>query len=187
MYMTKQQLRKEYRRIRNEISHELIAMESVNVCKQLCDLEVYRCAEAVFTYLSFGSEFMTNELIRTAFHDKKTVAVPKIIGNEMFFYQIQQDTEFSLNYYGIQEPVCSSKASPNDYNKVLLVLPGLCYDRNNGRIGYGGGYYDRYLSEYMDCSEITVVSMALSCQYYEGMIPMETHDIRPDLILYPRL
>lgn len=186
MTISKKDLRKKYRMIRNEISDDIISAESRTVCCSLCSSDSYRNASAVFTYLSYGSEMRTDELIWAAFCDQKIVAVPKLDGEKMSFYRITPDTKYNQSYYGIAEPLDSHEILPEECSKVLFILPGLCYDRHGGRIGYGGGYYDRYLSDHLACKQIEIVSLALSCQFYPGVIPMEAHDIRPDRIIYPK-
>jgi len=182
---TKQELRKQYRVIRNALSDEVRRRESRNVCEQLTESCRYREADAVFCYVSYGSELETDLLIQKALSDGKNVAVPVIKGNEMIFSRISVDTEYRLNRYGIPEPVEEELAEPEKYTSVLMVLPGLCYDSYGGRIGYGGGYYDRYIAKHGNNPKLLTVSLALSCQFFDGCIPMEEHDIRPDEIIYP--
>ena len=186
MTISKKDLRKKYRMIRNEVSDDIRTAESRTVCRSLCSTDSYRNADAVFVYLSYGSEFCTEELIKSAFCDQKIVAVPKTDGDTMIFCGITPDTKYSQNHYGIAEPLGTKEILPEECSKVLLILPGLCYDCNGGRIGYGGGYYDRYVFEHRECKQIEIVSLALSCQFYPGEIPMEAHDIRPDKIIYPK-
>lgn len=183
MKITKQELRRQYRAIRNAFSAVDRHRESRKVCEQLAGLHLYTESDAVLCYLSYGSEFETDSLIHKALNDGKKVAVPVIQGTEMLFCRIYADTEYQQNGYGISEPVSKEIVQPELCTSVLLILPGLCYDREGGRIGYGGGYYDRYIAAHGTGSRLHVVFPALSCQYYDGRIPMEKHDIRPDVII----
>lgn len=184
MGITKQELRKQYRAIRNTFPVDARQRESRQVCEQLTDMQLYREVDAVLCYLSYGSEFETDSLIHKALDDGKTVAVPVIKGTDMIFCRIDSDTEYRQNGYGISEPVSEELVQPELFSSVLMILPGLCYDSEGGRIGYGGGYYDRYLAAHRTGTKLHVVSLALSCQYYDGSIPMEKHDVRPDMIIY---
>ena len=184
MEITKQELRKQYRAIRNAFPVDARQRESRQVCERLTDMRLYREADAVLCYLSYGSELETDCLIHKALNDRKTVAVPVIKGTEMVFCRIYPDTEYRRNGYGISEPVSEELVQPELFSSVLLILPGLCYDSEGGRIGYGGGYYDRYIAAHGAGTKLHVVSLALSCQFYDGNIPMEKHDIRPDEIIY---
>ena len=185
MTITKQELRKKYREIRNGITDVVRHNESKIICHRLTESSWYQETDVVFCYLSYGSELETNSLIQKALTDGKTVAVPVIKENEMIFCRIYQDTEYRQNAYGISEPLAEEIVEPELFDSVLLILPGLCYDKNGGRIGYGGGYYDRYISKHTSTAKFQTVSLALSCQFYDGYIPMEEHDIRPDKIIYP--
>lgn len=184
--LSKQELRQHYRRLRNQVPDVVRKEESEAVCRALLQTECYQKANAVFCYLSYGSEPETSALIRSALYDNKIVAVPKISeDNNMLFAIIDSGTEMSRNKYGILEPEVVYEADPEAFQQVLLILPGLCYDDCGGRIGYGGGYYDRYLAKHNQNGTIFVASLALSCQHYEAQIIMEPHDVRPDMILYP--
>lgn len=185
MTVTKQELRKLYRKIRNSLPESVRKTESETVCRSLIASEVYRQTEAVFCYLSYGSELETAELIQHALSNRKTVAVPKIQNNDMVFCKIDDKTKFCENQYGIAEPETADEVSPMLFQNVLLILPGLCYDNDGGRLGYGGGFYDKYIARYSNERRLYVVSLALSCQHYDKSINMEPHDVRPDLIIYP--
>lgn len=185
MKHSKKKLRQRYRQIRSEVAKSQRIKESVAVCEHLFCTEAYQSAEVILSYLSYGSELRTETLLEQAFRDQKILAAPRINGNEMVFLQMDSDTVFEKNSYGILEPVSGQEILPETYGKVLLVLPGLCFDRKNGRIGYGGGFYDRYVSAHRTKSNIKIVALALSCQYFDGTIPMEAHDIRPDFVVFP--
>jgi len=185
MPITKSELRKEYRNIRNMVPEAVRCSESRRVCERVVAGSLYRESDAVFCYISYGSELETDSLIQRALKDGKTVAVPVIQGKNMFFCRIHQGMEYQRNEYGIPEPVEKEPVEPEGFSSVLLIVPGLCYDKQGGRIGYGGGYYDRYIDKYGRTAKFQMVSLALSCQFYEGCIPMEEHDIRPDKIFYP--
>ena len=185
MKHSKKELRRQYRQHRSEVLEEQRILESITACEHLFRTEAYQSADVILTYLSYGSELRTESLIKQAFKDRKILAAPRINGNEMVFLQMDSDTVFEKNSYGILEPVSGQEILPETYGKVLLVLPGLCFDRKNGRIGYGGGFYDRYVSAHRTKSNIKIVALALSCQYFDGTIPMEAHDIRPDFVVFP--
>lgn len=185
MELSKKELRKQYRHIRNAISEAKRSEESRILCEKLLETEEYKNAGAVFCYLSYGSEFETSYLIAVALSENKVVAVPKIVGDDMIFCRIFSDTEYLPNQFGIMEPVSSEEILPQAFASVLLILPGLCFDNRNGRVGYGGGYYDRYVAKHKADSKLSVAAPALSCQFYNGSIPMDKHDVRPDLVIFP--
>ena len=73
----------------------------------------------------------------------KKVAVPKVIGNDMYFYYINSLDDLEKGYFGILEPTTSKLVK--DFNNTVCIVPGICFDKNNNRIGYGKGFYDRFL------------------------------------------
>ena len=182
---TKRELRKQYREIRNQVSDTVRRCESTKVCECLLESCWYQDTDAVFCYLSYGSELNTDYFIQKALADGKVVAVPVIKEDEMVFCRISSETEYCLNVYGIFEPTKEELVEPETFPSVLMILPGLCYDRYGGRIGYGGGYYDRYIAKHGENSIFQIISLALTCQFFDGRIPMEEHDIRPAVIFYP--
>lgn len=185
MMFTKHDLRQQYRRIRNEVPVSQRNAESEIVCRKLLTSEMYQNAEAVFCYVSFGSEFETASIIENALVDNKIVAVPKLIDGKMIFCRIHPGTEYIPNRFGIPEPADADELLPKEISTVLLVLPGMCFDDENGRVGYGGGFYDRYIEKHEQDTKFMIVAPALSCQYSHVKIPMEAHDIRPDIVIFP--
>lgn len=177
------------------------------IIKNLTTLSCYQDAAAILTYISFRSEVDTFHLLKRAFTDKKAVFAPKVMGKEMAFYRIFSVDDLSTGYRGILEPAkgqlfaewradCMSQCA-------LICLPGAAFDRACHRIGYGGGFYDRYLEGLQQGGEhvnaeaclqadtdaakqlrmkCMTVALAYSCQIFDE-IPWETHDIRPEQII----
>lgn len=114
------------------------------LAEKLFETEQYRRAEAIFIYLAFNQEVRTRSIIERAWAEGKRVAVPKIVGGEMRFIRFASFDELGAGYFGIPEsrqdgPACEDGAA-------LVIVPGLAFDRRGHRLGYGGGYYDRYLA-----------------------------------------
>jgi len=92
-------------------------------------------------------EFPTAQVIQRAFEMDKKIAVPKSLPRgEMVFHWIDSSTDFYKTKFGVEEPAIEDIARPNELD--LLVVPGLVFNRSGYRIGFGGGYYDRYLANY---------------------------------------
>lgn len=182
---------------------------SDKIVKNVISLPCYRDADAVLTYISFRSEVDTFPLLAQAFADGKAVFAPKVLGKEIAFYRIFSVNDLASGYMGILEPVGGlSFETWNDdqmsqhygsRQEILICMPGAAFDRTCHRIGYGGGFYDRYLSRILRQTENTDASaytqtgadmeehpqlkfstaaLAYDCQIYEE-IPWETHDICP--------
>lgn len=206
----KKRFRTEALAARDGLTPEQRKRYSDRIIRNLIGLPCYQEADAILTYISFRSEVDTFPLMEQAFADGKAVFAPKVLGKEMAFYRIFSRDDLAAGYQGILEPVggmlfetwrndwisqrkkCQQESllmsreavMPEDKTpSVLICLPGAAFDRSCHRIGYGGGFYDRYLGD-TACPQMKYVTAALSfnCQIFEE-IPWETHDIRPEQII----
>ena len=164
--------------------------------------EVYKNAELLLFYVSYRSEADTLQLIREALADGRKVAAPKVTGNDMVFYRITSVSQLVEGYKGIlepdteqavpitgsagatEEPDMPVSASADIENNslpvhILLFVPGCAFDEAGGRMGYGGGFYDRFMERYPDCLR---VALAYEEQIVEN-VPREMHDKPVDIIV----
>lgn len=188
----KKRLRVEALAARDSLPEKTRKAYSEAIVKKLTTLSCYRRAEVVLSYVNFRSEVETASLLKQAFADGKAVFVPKVSGREMEFFQIFGGEDLAKGYRGILEPKggrpytdwVSHYRGQGD-SHTLICLPGAAFDKKCHRIGYGGGFYDRYLGGLSKNSEDTsycTVALAFGCQIFEE-IPWETHDIRPKEIV----
>lgn len=183
----KKRFRTEALAVRDSLTPEQRKDYSCRIMKNLLSLPCYQEADAILTYISFRSEVDTFPLLEQAFADGKAVFAPKVLGKEMAFYRIFSRDDLTAGYQGIPEPAGGQLFDIwiNDRmsQRVLICIPGAAFDRSCHRIGYGGGFYDRYLGD-TACPQMKYVTTALSfnCQIFEE-IPWETHDIRPEQII----
>lgn len=135
----------------------------------------------VYIYVSYGSEADTTYLIEKLLQQQRhRVAVPCVNGKEMDFYGIKEMADLKPGFNGIPEPV---PLQPVTECNGIMFMPGLVFDKYHGRIGYGGGYYDRYLSRHRN-DNIFKVAIAYDFQVLKTEeIIMEAHDIKPDIII----
>ena len=146
--MEKKLVRKEILNMRNNMSNEKRILKNKLIYNLFINSDLYKKAKDIFIYVSFGSEVNTHEIIKKAIIDKKNIYVPKIDmkKKEMIAVKIHSLTELSVNNYGILEPINVDKDKiANDFD--IIVMPGVAFDENGNRIGYGGGYYDKYLEK----------------------------------------
>ena len=151
------------------------------------ELDSYKEAGIIFVYSAMVKEIPTQGIIHTALNDGKKVALPKIrtgikAGAKMDFVFINKDTEYKNGVYGILEPVSNKFIDVKDINdRVEMLIPGLCFDIKGRRIGYGGGYYDRYLTK---CHKDKFHITALACEYqiFESL-PFNEDDKTVNLIV----
>ncbi len=173
---TKEGFRKEFLQKRDDLSLEEREEKSRVIIRKLQGLEVYRNAASLFTYVNMRSEVITEELILLSLAKGKKVAVPKVGNGRMDFYEIRGMKDLKRGSFGILEPLPHLPAAEPP---ALLIMPGIAFDIHRNRIGYGGGYYDRYLAEK---KMENTVALAFGCQLTDSL-PSEACDIRPEMII----
>lgn len=161
------------------MSEKEVLEKSRIITKMVLGLQEYQHADAIFCYVDFRNEVRTREIIEESWSRKKAVAVPKVEGDVMKFYHFQQWADLKEGYMGILEPEeACEEISPENEN-CLMIMPGVAFDEKRNRIGYGGGYYDKYLSQ-MD--GIYKAAIAFENQIYQEL-PCEEYDLKPNIIL----
>ena len=146
------------------------------ITKKLLENKYIRQNKNILVYISREDEVSTKNLITSLLKLQKNVYVPKVINKEMEFYQISEITKFQKSKFGIKEPVDGLKF--NDNSNSVVIVPGLLFDRNNNRIGYGGGYYDKFLIN-KSYYKIGVCFSDFLMQSFE----VDIHDIKMDLVI----
>lgn len=185
MEKTKAEVRARALALRDEIPAQERVRRSEKIVKNLTDQTCYRETQALLTYVSFRSEVDTIFLIERAFSDGKAVFVPRVAGRNMDFFRIKVLSDLEEGYHGILEPQNHiTEVYDPIAGKALMCMPGAAFDRAHHRIGYGGGYYDRYLSGLSDQARdmICTAALAYDCQILQE-IPWDSHDICPRLIV----
>lgn len=123
---------------------------SKEVSKKLSSLKLYNDCDTILCYASLEDEISTDRIIANALKDGKIVALPYCIDNEgnMEFYLINSLDDLKIGTFGVREPDINKckKLSPNE--NALIIVPALCFDKRGYRIGYGKGYYDKYLQNH---------------------------------------
>ncbi len=139
----KNELRKKYLEIRNNIINK---EEKDNIIFNKVINNVYvKNAKTILIYVSINSEVDTKKLIAYFLKNKK-VAVPKIENNTMNFYYINSLNDLKIGTYYILEPTTNIKVT--DFKDTISITPGICFSKDNYRIGYGKGYYDKFYSKH---------------------------------------
>lgn len=143
--------------------------------------EVYQNAELLLFYVSYRSEADTLQLLKEALTEGRNVAVPKVVGTDMVFYRITEFSQLVEGYKGILEPDTEqTEAITGDLPiRTILFVPGCAFDEKGGRMGYGGGFYDRFMEKYPD---VLRVALAYEEQLVEA-VPREAHDKPVDVIV----
>ena len=176
--MDKRGLRKQIRDLKRQMTKEQIDAASARLAELFYATEYYRNARTIYGYLPYNQEVRTVPILRQALKDGKRVAVPKVYGDEMRFIYLDNLDLVEDGYAGIPEPV---EDEPVAHDATALVLmPGLAFDCQGHRIGYGGGFYDRFLAQ-----EPNHPTVAL-CYGFQMLDSLETEefDVPVDCVLW---
>ncbi len=183
----KKEYRKHFRTLRDRLSAEEVEAYSEVIGRKIMMLSEFQEADAVLAYMAFRNEVNCKIIMSIAWETGKKVFLPRMEGEEMEFHLVEQGEPLSRNTLGIEEP---DPAFPSlgsvmpEGSKILMIMPGLAYDRFRHRLGYGGGYYDRYLSGFGDRYSLTTVAPAYSILIdHENVFPYEETDIIPQIII----
>ena len=180
--MTKKQLRTYFLSLRNKLSPEQREKESLMIKNHLTTSNFWQEAQTISIYLAFGSELATKHLIEQAWQENKTIVIPKILTKttmEMVIFE--KNMTLTKNHYGIDELVSHTQNVISPQLIDLMFLPALACDYHGTRLGYGGGYYDRYLEKYSNLIKIGL----LYHDFYltSNLLPKDDTDIPLDYII----
>ena len=176
--MDKASLRKAIREKKRAMTEEQIQLAGKRLCELFVQSEAYQKAETIYGYLPYNQEVRTWDALRQAMKDGKRVAVPKVYGTEMRFIYISDFSQVETGYCGIPEPVLDGPVAED--RNALVLMPGLAFDRDGHRIGYGGGFYDKFLA-----SEPEHPTLALCYEFQiVDQLPTEAFDIPVDMVLW---
>ena len=167
--MDKAELRKMIREKKRAMSTEEIVNKSRDLAEQLFAWEGYRNAGTIYGYLSYNQEVRTLPILEQALRDGKRVAVPKVFGDTMRFILMEDLTRVAKGYSGIPEPVDDGPEAEDLHS--LVLMPGLAFDREGHRTGYGGGFYDRFLAEEPDHPTVAL------CYDFQMLPFVETNEL----------
>ena len=145
--MTKSEIRKKLLIERNALSDEYRLYSDKIIFEKLISSDFYFKSDLILVYVSVGSEIDTKSIIDFSLRSGKKVAVPFCQKNRMDFYEIHSTDELTVFQFGIPTVDTTYRNKVDLTNNTLCIVPALCIDNSGNRLGYGGGYYDRFLSE----------------------------------------
>ncbi len=178
--MDKAELRIQKRKLRKGLSVFRILNYSNRIYEALLLEPAYQEADVILAYMSFSSEVDTHFLIEGALKAGKRVAIPKCENHKTLrFYYITGKEQTAPGAFGILEPTTKKAVDPEDGKKYLCLLPGVAFDENCYRLGYGGGYYDRFLTKY---PKIPRIMLAYELEKTEELLPEGT-DVPAQVVL----
>ena len=176
--MNKQELRAQIRAKKRAMTEEEIVARSEALGKLFVESQAYQNAKSIYGYLPYNQEVRTVAMLEKAIADGKRVAVPKCYGDEMKFLWMEDLSKVEKGYANIPEPIADEPVA--DDETALVLMPGLAFDPQGHRIGYGGGFYDKFLSR-----EPAHPTVAL-CYDFQVFSRLDTEefDIPVDLVLW---
>lgn len=160
--MDKKELRKKYTKVRAEVEDKDLKDKLIR--KNLRELDLYKKARSVFVFISYRSEVDTKGIIDDILADGKKLLVPLVKGSEMIAVEVKGIDDLEPNKMGILEPKDGEEVTEVD----LTLTPGLAFDKAGYRLGYGGGYYDKFFAK--------VDTIRMGIGYYDQFVESLVHE-----------
>lgn len=156
---------------RKKIAHK--KQLSTIIVDNIIDLDIYKRSKVIALYNSLESEVNTKSLINDALLEKK-VLLPKIVNDKIVFVEINKNTKYTKSKLGVMEPIGNIYLGDID----LIIVPGVSFDKELNRLGFGKGYYDKFLSK----KDIFKIGICYENQIV-SKLPVDSDDIKMDLII----
>lgn len=176
--MDKKELRDYIRKFKRAMTKEEIEAKSEKLAELFLASDLYKQAKNIYGYLPYNQEVRTTAMLEQAQRDGKRIAVPKILGDTMIFVWLDDLKAVERGYSGIPEPIDLTPVA--DDPTALVLMPGMAFDPEGHRCGYGGGFYDKFLA-----SEPGHPTLAL-CYDFQVLPHLDTEefDIPVDCVLW---
>lgn len=177
---SKSKIRKRILNVRNNMSKEDVKKNSNAIMDKITSLDIYKHSKVVFIYMDFKNEVITSNLIKRMLCEKKRVVIPYTdsINTVLIPSEITKESDLKQNSFGYYEP---KSILPVNIEEIdLVIVPGVVFDKNLNRIGFGKGYYDKILNRLKPSAK--KIALAHDFQVLED-IPAEEHDVKMDMII----
>lgn len=181
--MSKENVRKEILVVRKVLSTEELIEKSKSVTERFLSTDLYKNANTIMAYIDFRNEVQTEKIIKTAIADGKRIVIPiSIVETRQLVLSeiINYDSELEAGAYGILEPKEEYLREVKPEIVDLVLIPGVAFDERGYRVGYGAGYYDRFLERVRtDASKIALAFELQMVDYAHE----DSHDVPVDIII----
>lgn len=167
----KKEIRQKNKWNRDKMTEEECCQRSIVICHKILSSKLYEEADCVYGYYPLGNEVSLIPVMVDCLEQGKKLALPRVDGDHMDFYQITSLDQVEEGCFHVMEPVTTEKVHEE---RALVLTPGVAFDRNGNRIGYGKGYYDRYFTCHPSLTRLGV-------SYYSQMeesIPAQETDVK---------
>ena len=176
--MDKKELRAQIRKLKRAMTEEQIVEASARLGELFLETPEYKAAKTIYGYLPYNQEVRTVPMLEQALRDGKKVAVPKCYGDEMRFIYMDDLSKVAPGYADIPEPIADDPVA--DDKTALVLMPGMAFTEKGDRMGYGGGFYDKFLAAE---PEHPTVALCYAFQMVESL-PTEEYDIPVDRVVW---
>ncbi len=173
----KKKLRADMLSLRKSMSEDEVKSKSEAICKTIARMKLTHNYEDVLLYYPVNNEVDLRYLFPVLTNEKKNIWLPVVNGKSMSFHLYEGEKNLKIGAYGIPEPI-SETIYKGMAEKAVVFMPGLAFTENKDRLGYGGGYYDKFLA----CQNYHTVAVAFETQIVD-FIPNESFDIKPNIIV----
>jgi 5-formyltetrahydrofolate cyclo-ligase len=177
----KRDVRRRVLAARDALSDDERETAATMVAGRVLELPELATTTTVMAFASFGSELSTQPLIEALYRRDITVALPRIVDGELQPRSFRPGDETTLAWFGAHEPAGGAVIDPRDLDAV--ITPAVAFDRRCARVGYGGGYYDRFLTRVRD--DAMRVGVATDVQVVDDDLPAAEFDLRVHVIVTP--
>lgn len=174
---SKSEIRKEHLKRRRELSPEHVSNLSHRIIEKIRQHEIYKHARQICLYMPIKNEVDMHPLLAAAWMEQKEVYLPRIVAGDMDFYLYDESTPLISGAYDILEPASKQVLIPT--NETLVICPGAVFSYQGDRIGYGGGYYDKYLAKH---PMVSAMAVAYEFQIHPD-IPHDSMDRKMDYVI----
>jgi len=171
---TKKEIRTFLKYSRNNLDKNYVDNASEIISEKLIKFIEENNMKTIMSYMSFGNEVITNRINNFILESQRNLILPKVMGDKIIPIKVTSLDNMNLSSFGIEEPLGENYADSID----LVIVPGLGFNPNGNRIGFGKGYYDRFLENKKTYKiGICFLSQLMLC------IPMGSHDIKMDMVI----
>lgn len=170
----KSEFRRFFLNLRREMDEYTIREKSNQIINNLLKSNLYKNASSIFVYVSKNKEVDTRDFIEKALADGKKIYVPKIKSREIIAVKLNDISELEVGRFDIP----TSMSEDSITNPDLTICPGLSFDDDKNRLGFGGGYYDRFLAK----NQGTKIGLMIS-EFASSKIPTDSWDIKMDYVI----
>lgn len=175
----KKEIRQKHKIYRDQMTEGDCCQRSIKICQGIMHTNLYQEAKYVYGYYPLGNEVSLIPIMEDCLCQGKKLALPRVEGNQIDFYEITSLNQVREGCFHVMEPVTSEKIQEA---QALVLTPGVAFDLNGNRIGYGKGYYDRYFHRYP-----SLVRMGVAYQsQIEEDIPIEETDVKLQYLITER-